>query len=124
MTNPSMSDASITFSGWASSSSMSRLDATPKSRKSLVNITNGKQKKRYDPDNYNGWRHEILNKVNMVEDTPVLKFIDKYVPGGKPYRARKTAIDDPFAPLWTEHLLRNEFHMYPHLVSITTLTLS
>ncbi|EED78887.1 predicted protein [Postia placenta Mad-698-R] len=112
-----MSDASITFSGWASSSSMSRLDATPKSRKSLVNITNGKQKKRYDPDNYNGWRHEILNKVNMVEDTPVLKFIDKYVPGGKPYRARKTAIDDPFAPLWTEHLLRNEFHMYPHLVT-------
>ncbi|EED82236.1 predicted protein [Postia placenta Mad-698-R] len=84
---------------------------------SLVNITNGKQKKRDDPDNYNGWRHEILNKVNMVEDTLVLKFIDKYVPGGKPYRARKTAIDDPFAPLWTEHLLRNEFHMYPHLVT-------
>lgn len=113
-----MSDASISIaSRQGSSSSMSRRDATPSVRKGLVDISNRAQKNGGNPDNVNGWRHEILNKVNSLDNMKIEEFSNQFAPSSKPYRNWTAATKNVFSPLKNEEVLKNEMHMYKHLVT-------
>ncbi|OSX62237.1 hypothetical protein POSPLADRAFT_1046609 [Postia placenta MAD-698-R-SB12] len=96
---------------------MSRRDATPSVRKGLVDISNRAQKNGGNPDNVNGWRHEILNKVNSLDNMKIEEFSNQFAPSSKPYRNWTAATKNVFSPLKNEEVLKNEMHMYKHLVT-------